>query len=66
MTRKWILALVVVLCLGGLALKWRTAQVNAAVAETLRLDPQSARAARTMLITLARWPRVSGQLFARR
>ncbi len=30
MTRKWILALVVVLCLGGLALKWRTAQVNAA------------------------------------
>ena len=53
MTRKWILALVVVLCLGGLALKWRTAQVNAAVAETLRLDPQSARAARTMLITLA-------------
>ena len=41
-----------ILCLGGLALKWRTAHVNAAVAETLRLEPQGARAARTMLITL--------------
>jgi hypothetical protein len=53
MKRKWVLVLVLVLCLGGLALKWRGAHVNAAVAETLRLDPQSARAARTMLITLA-------------
>ena len=53
MKRKWILVLIAVLCVGGLALKWRTAHVNAAVAETLRFDPQSARAARTMLITLA-------------
>ncbi|MDA0826468.1 MAG: hypothetical protein O3A73_07945 [Proteobacteria bacterium] len=52
MKRKWVLGLVLILCLGGLALKWRTAHVNAAVAETLRLEPQGARAARTMLITL--------------
>lgn len=53
MKRKWVLALVVVLCVGGLTLKWRGEHVNAAVAETVRFDPQSARAARTMLITLA-------------
>lgn len=52
MKQKWVLGLVLALCLGGLAMKWRTAHVNAAVAETLRLEPQSARAARTMLITL--------------
>ena len=53
MKQKWVVGLILVLCLGGLALKWRGAHVNAAVAETLRLEPQSARAARTMLITLA-------------
>ena len=53
MKQKWVVGLILVLGLGGLALKWRGAHVNAAVAETLRLEPQSARAARTMLITLA-------------
>ena len=53
MKQKWVVGLILVLCLGGLALKWRTAHVNAAVVETLRLEPQGARAARTMLITLA-------------
>ena len=53
MKQKWVVGLILVLCLGGLALKWRGAHVNAAVAETLRLEPQSARAARTMLIILA-------------
>ena len=53
MKQKWVVGLILVLGLGGLALKWRGAHVNAAVAETLRLEPQSARAARTMLIILA-------------
>ena len=53
MKQKWVVGLILVLGLGGLALKWRTAHVNAAVVETLRLEPQGARAARTMLITLA-------------
>lgn len=53
MKQKWVVGLILVLGLGGLALKWRGGHVNAAVAETLRLEPQSARAARTMLITLA-------------